>query len=362
MANDMFSFIRSPLTRLLAIDLGTTSTLIYEAGQGLIINEPTIIALNKHKGDAVAVGKNALEMFGRAPRDIVHVHPLKDGAIADFNAAEKMLRSFIGQAVRGRFWHPFHVVIAIPNQSTPVERRAVIDSVRKARVSHVDMVEEGIAAGWGVGIPMGDPQAAMVVDIGGGTTNITVLASAGIVCSRTLTIAGNELDKMIIEYVKRERSLLISERTAEEIKIALGSVMSLEAEVSLEVVGKGVLDSVPRAITLTSDEIRPVFVEFLSTVLKGILAVLDFVSPQTLADIFQKGIVVTGGTSLVRNLDRFFEERLQIRVFRAEDPLISVVNGIGKIVSNSALLEKVKLKEIASDWRASEAFILGTPY
>ena len=328
----------------------------------MIVNEPTIIALNRQKGNVVAVGRKALEMLGRAPRDVVHVRPLKDGAIADFDAAEKMLRMLIGRAVHGRFWRSFRVVIAIPNQSTPVERRAVNDSVRKARVRQVDMIEEGIAAGWGVGVPMREPQAAMVVDIGGGTTNITVLASAGIVCSRTLTIAGNELDRMIIEFMKREQGLLISERTAEEIKIALGSATALDEELSFEVIGKGVSDAVPHAITMNSRQLRPVFVDFLSNILDGILAVLDYVSPQTLADIYQRGIVITGGSSLLRNMDRYFEEKLQIRVFQAENPLLSVVTGISRIVSDAHLLEKVKLKELASDWRASEAFILGTPY
>jgi len=224
------------------------------------------------------------------------------------------------------------------------------------------MIEEGIAAGWGVGIPMQEPEATMVVDIGGGTTNITVLASAGIVCSRTMTIAGNELDRSIIEFIKRERGLLISERTAEEIKLALGSATAIKEELNFEVVGKGIVDGVPRAIKVSSEEVRPVFISFLATILEEILAVLDYVSPQTLADIFQKGILLTGGTSLIRNIDRFFEEKLQIRVFCAEEPLLSVVTGIGRITSNASLLEKVRLKEIASDWRASEAIILGTPY
>ncbi|MEW6738078.1 MAG: rod shape-determining protein [Acidobacteriota bacterium] len=353
---------RSSLAIRLAIDLGTVTTLIHEEGHGLIVNEPTIIALAKHTGKVVAVGSEALDMLGRAPRNVMHVHPLKDGAIADFDATEKMLRALIGRAVRGRFWRPLHVVIAIQNQSTPVERRAVRESVRKAHARQVDMVEEGIAVGWGVGIPIQEPQAAMVIDIGGGTTNITVLASSGIVCSRTLTVAGNEINEAIISYVKRERSMLISERTAEEIKIRLGSLTTLEEELSYEIIGKGLCDSVPHAITITSHEIRPGLTNIMNLIADEVLTVLDYVSPQTLADIFQRGIIVTGGSALIRNIDRFLADRLQIRVFCSEDPLNSVVTGISRIVRDTSLLARVRLKECANDWRAAEALIVGTPY
>jgi rod shape-determining protein MreB len=358
----MFSSITSSFSIKLAIDLGTISTLIYEEGRGIIANEPTIIALTKHSGNIVAVGNEALAMLGRAPRDVVHVRPLKDGAIADFDATEKMLRTLIGRVMQGRSWRPFNVAIAIPNQSTPVERRAVRESARKARARNVSMIEEGIAVGWGVGIPVYEPNAGMVIDIGGGTTNITVVASLGIVCSRTLTVAGNQIDEAIIKYIKRGRGMLISERTAEEIKINFGSAMTLDEELSGQIVGKGIIDGAPRAINITSEEIRPAILEIINLIGDEILGVLDYVSPQTLADLFQRGIVITGGSANIRLLDKYLSDRLQLRVFTAEQPMLSVVNGISKIIGNKRLLERVRLNEQKIDLRASEALILGAPY
>jgi rod shape-determining protein MreB and related proteins len=336
------SSIFSLFSNDLAIDLGTANTLVYVKGRGIVVSEPSIVAINRVTNQVEAVGTAAKEMLGRTPGNIVAIRPMRDGVIANFEVTEKMLQHFIRQAHNGKSWVSPRVVIGIPSGITQVERRAVEDSAHRAKASEVYLVEEAVAAAIGAGLPITEPGGNMVVDIGGGTTDIAVISLSGIVYSSSLRIAGNEMDEAVTQYVKRKYNLLIGERTAESIKIELGSAYPLDEPLSREVRGRNLIEGVPKTITITDEEIREALADSVAAIVNGVRVALEKTPPELSADIFERGMVLTGGGALVKNLDKRLMIETGLPVTVADDPLTSVVLGTGQMLSDFDLLKRVK--------------------
>jgi rod shape-determining protein MreB len=332
-----FKSIFSLFSSDLAIDLGTANTLVYAKGRGIVVSEPSIVAINKVTNQVEAVGRDAKDMLGRTPGNIVAIRPMKDGVIANFEVTEKMLQHFIRKAHNGKTW-----VIGIPSEITQVERRAVEDSAYRAKASEVYLVEEAMAAAIGAGLPITEPHGNMVVDIGGGTTDIAVISLSGIVYSRAVRVAGNEMDEAIIQYIKRKYNLLIGERTAEAIKIELGSAYPLDESLSYEVRGRNLIEGIPKTITITDEEVRESLADSISTIINAVRVALERTPPELSADIVERGIVLTGGGALLKNLDKRLSIETGLPVSLADDPLASVVLGTGKMLSDFDLLKRVK--------------------
>ena len=336
----LFSLFSSDL----AIDLGTANTCVYVRGKGIVVNEPSIIAINKVNGRVEAVGREAKEMVGRTPGNIVAIKPMKDGVIADFEYTEKMLAYFIRKAHNNRnVWVRPRIVIGVPSEITQVEKRAVKDSAYRAKASEVHLVEEAMAAAIGAGMPITEPSGNMIVDIGGGTTDIAVISLAGIVYSKAVRVAGNEMDEAIIQYIKKTYNLLIGERTAEHIKMELGSAYPVDDRITMEIKGRHLIEGVPKTITITDEEIRESLAETVNVIVDAVRVALERTPPELSADIVDRGIVLTGGGSLLRNLDKRLREETGLPVTMAEDPLSSVVLGAGKMLSDFDLLRKIAI-------------------
>jgi rod shape-determining protein MreB len=336
----LFSLFSSDL----AIDLGTANTCVYVRGKGIVVNEPSIIAINKVNGRVEAVGKEAKEMLGRTPGNIVAIKPMKDGVIADFEYTEKMLAYFIRKAHNNRnVWVRPRIVVGVPSEITQVEKRAVKDSAYRAKASEVHLVEEAMAAAIGAGMPITEPSGNMIVDIGGGTTDIAVISLAGIVYSKAVRVAGNEMDEAIIQYIKKQYNLLIGERTAEAIKIEVGSAYPLEERMTMEIKGRHLIEGVPKTITITDEEIREALAETVNVIVDAVRVALERTPPELSADIVDRGIVLTGGGSLLKNLDKRLREETGLPLAMAEDPLSSVVLGAGKMLSDFNLLRKISI-------------------
>lgn len=335
----VFSLISSDL----AIDLGTANTLVFAKGKGIVVNEPSIVAINKNNGEIEAVGKEAKEMVGRTPGNIVAIRPMKDGVIADFKVTERMLNYFI-QKSHGRkmLVHP-RIVIGVPSEITQVEKRAVSESAYRAKASEVHLVEQAMVAAIGAGLPITEPSGNMVVDIGGGTTDVAVISLSGIVYSRSVRVAGNEMDDAIMSYLKRKYNLLIGERTAEQIKIQIGSAYPLDRPLTMEIKGRNLIEGVPKTVTVEDSEIREALGDCVSTILNAIRVALERTPPELSADISDKGIVLTGGGALIKNLDRRIREETGLPVSIAEDPLASVVLGTGKMLTDFKLLRRIAI-------------------
>ena len=331
----------SVFSRDLAIDLGTANTLVFSKGNGIVVNEPSIVAINKHTNEVEAVGKEAKEMLGRTPGNIVAIKPMRDGVIADFKVTEKMLTYFIHKAHNRKMLVRPRIVIGVPSEITPVEKRAVQDSAYRAKASEVYLVEQAMAAAIGAGLPITEPCGNMVVDIGGGTTDIAVISLSGIVYSRSVRVAGNELDDAIMHYLKRKFNLLIGERTAEQIKIEIGSAYPLEKPLKMEIKGRDLIEGVPKTLTIEDAEIREALAEGVDTIVNAIRVALERTPPELSADISDRGIVLTGGGALLKNLDKRIREETGLPVSIADDPLASVVLGTGKMLSNFKLLRKI---------------------
>src|ERR1700761_4815660 len=327
----------------LAIDLGTANTLVYAHGKGIIVNEPSIIAVNRVTNEVEAVGKEAKEMLGRTPGNIVAIKPMKDGVIADFKVTEKMLNYFIQKAHnRKMLVHP-RIVIGVPSEITQVEKRAVEDSAYRAKASEVFLVEQAMVAAIGAGLPITEPSGNMVVDIGGGTTDIAVISLSGIVYSRSVRMAGNQMDESIMNYLKRKYNLLIGEGTAGQIKIESGWGYPPEKPRTLEIKGRNLIEGVPKTISIDDSEIREALGESIATILNAIRVALERTPPELSADISDRGIVLTGGGALIKNLDKRIREETGLPVSVADDPLASVVLGTGKMLSDFKLLRKIKI-------------------
>lgn len=328
----------------LAIDLGTANTLVYASQKGIVVNEPSIVAINQNTREVEAVGKEAKEMLGRTPGNIVAIKPMKDGVIADFKVTEKMLNYFIRKAHnRKMLVHP-RMVIGVPSEITQVEKRAVMESAYQAKASEVHLVEQTMMAAIGAGLPITEPSGNMIVDIGGGTTDIAVISLSGIVYSRSVRVAGNEMDEALMHYLKRKYNLLIGERTAEQIKIEIGSAYPLEKPLTMEIKGRSLIEGVPKTITVDDSEIREALSECVSTIMNAIRVALERTPPELSADISDRGIVLTGGGALVKNLDKRIREETGVPVSIADDPLASVVLGTGRMLSDFKLLRKVSIE------------------
>ena len=328
----------------LAIDLGTANTLVYARNRGIVVREPSIVVLNKLTNQIEAVGAEAKEMLGRTPGNIESIRPMKDGVIADFEVTERMLGYFIKKAHgRKMYVHP-RIVIGVPGEITQVEKRAVRDSAQKAGASEVFLVEQAMMAAIGAGLPITEPSGNMIVDIGGGTTDIAVISLSGIVYSRSVRVAGNEMDEAIINYLKRKYNLLIGERTAEIIKWQLGSAFPLDEELTLEIKGRDLVEGVPKTITVSDEEIREAFAETVNVIVDAVRMALERTPPELSADIMDKGIVLSGGGALLRALDERIRAETGLPVVQAEDPLACVVLGTGRVLEDMHLLRKVSIR------------------
>ena len=322
------------LGRDLAIDLGTANTLIYVRGHGVVLDEPSVVAINANDGRPVAVGMEAKRMMGRTPNHIKAIRPLKDGVIADFEVCEKMLRYFI-QKVHGSQWSKPRMVICVPSGITGVEQRAVQDAAEYAGARKpVHIIEEPMAAAIGADMPVHEPSGNMIVDIGGGTTEVAVISLGGIVTAQSIRVAGDELDDAVLQYVKKEFSLAIGDRTAEEIKIQMGSAWPLELELTADIRGRDLISGLPRTIQVTTEQVREALAEPISAIVDAVKTTLDKTPPELAADIMEDGITITGGGALLGGLDQrlLHETGMPIRI--ADEPLYSVVIGSGRALEN----------------------------
>jgi len=322
------------LGRDLAIDLGTANTLIYVRGQGIVLDEPSVVAININDGRPVAVGLEAKRMMGRTPNHIKAIRPLKDGVIADFEVCEKMLRYFI-QRVHASKWNKPRMVICVPSGITGVEQRAVQDAAEYAGARKpVHIIEEPMAAVIGANMPVHEPSGNMVVDIGGGTTEVAVISLGGIVTAQSVRVAGDELDDAVMQYVKKEFSLAIGDRTAEEIKIQMGSAWPMEEELTADIRGRDLISGLPRTIQLTTEHVREALAEPVSAIVDAVKTTLDKTPPELAADIMEDGIVLTGGGALLGGLDERLSHETGMPIRVADEPLYSVVIGSGRALEN----------------------------
>ena len=328
----------------MGIDLGTATTLVYVKGQGIVLCEPSVVAIQKGVRNVLAVGEEAKRMLGRTPGNIIAIRPMKDGVIADFEITEDMLRYFIKKVHNRRVFVRPRMVIAIPSGITEVEKRAVKDSAEHAGAREVYLVEEPISAAIGVGLPIQDPGGNMIIDIGGGTTEIAVISLAGIVFSRSIRIGGDELDEAIIEHLKKTYNLMIGERTAEDIKIKIGSAYPLEEELTMEVRGRDLVAGLPKTITVSSEEIREAVAGPISAILEATRMTLERTPPELSSDLIERGIVLAGGGALLRGMDKLISEETGLPVHIAEDPMTAVAIGTGKVLSEIRYLKKVTVR------------------
>ena len=328
----------------LAIDLGTANTLVYVKGKGIICNEPSVVVIRKDNKKIVAVGTEAKKMLGKTPSDIIAIKPLKDGVIADFDTAEEMLKYFIKKVHNRRSFVSPRVVIGVPSGITQVEQRAVKDAAQASGAREVYLVGEPIAAAIGVGLPVGEPSGNMIVDIGGGTTDIAVISLDGVVYSKAVRVGGDRMDEAIIAYIKRRYNLMIGDRTAEQIKIDIGSAYNTGSEQRvMEIKGRDLISGIPKTATVTEVEIREALSEPVNMILDTIKIILENTPPELAADIVDRGIVLAGGGALLRGLDLFIREKTGLPVIVAEDPLTAVARGVGKMLDELDLLKRVAL-------------------
>jgi rod shape-determining protein MreB len=335
----------------LAIDLGTATTLVYVRGRGIILNEPSVVAIEKKTEKVLAVGIEAKKMLGRTPGNILAIRPMKEGVIADFEMAEKMLRHFIEKAHNRRTFVRPRIIIGVPSRITQVEQRAVRDSAELAGAREVYLIEEPVAAAIGAGLPITEPSGNMVVDIGGGTTDIAVLSLGGIVYSESVKVAGDRMDDAIMNYVKKKYNLLIGEHMAERIKVEIGSAYPYEEKKTLMVKGRDLISGIPRTLVLDDSEIREALYEPISTIVNAVKVALENTPPELAGDIIDCGIVLTGGGSMLWGMDTRLREETGLPIITVDDPLTSVVLGVGKILDELDLLRKISVMSQYSSTR-----------
>jgi len=327
----------------LAIDLGTANTLVFAKGRGIVLREPSVVAVHAESKKVMAVGYEAKKMLGRTPGSIIALRPMKDGVIANFEYTEAMLRYFIHKVHNRKTLVMPKVIIAVPSGITQVEKRAVRDSALSAGARHVFLLEEPMAAAIGVGLPIESASGNMILDIGGGTTEVAVISLSGIVYSKSVRVAGDELDEAIINYLKRKYNLLIGERMAEEIKINLGSAYPLDEPKTMEVKGRDLVAGIPKTLLLTDDEVREALSEVITVIVDAVKTALERTPPELAADIVDKGIVLAGGGALIQGLDMLLREQTGLPIIVAEDPLSAVALGTGKTLDESELLNQVAI-------------------
>ncbi|MBU4330781.1 MAG: rod shape-determining protein [Acidobacteria bacterium] len=340
----LVSWFKDKLLCDLAIDLGTANTLICLKGKGIIVQEPSIVVVNRQTGKVEAVGKRAKEMLGKTPQNILTIKPMRDGVIADFEVAEKMLDYFIKKATNNRniFLRP-RIVIGIPTGITQVERRAVKDVAMRAKASDVFLVEQPMAAAVGAGLPISEPTGNMIVDIGGGTTDIAVISLDGIVFNHSIRIAGNEMDEAIIQYIKKKYNLLLGEKSAENIKMQIGSAYPLDEPMTMEIKGRDLREGIPKTIVVDDQEIREALEDVVSSIINAVRIALEKTPPELSADIIDRGVVITGGGAMLKNMDKRLRVETQLPVFITDDPLTTVVLGAGIMLDDIDLLKKISL-------------------
>ncbi|HPR64608.1 MAG TPA: rod shape-determining protein [Thermoanaerobaculia bacterium] len=339
----MLSFLFKLFSNDLAIDLGTANTLVFAKGRGIVVEEPSIVAKNTVTNKVEAVGIEAKEMLGRTPGNIIAIRPMKDGVIADFEVTEQMLQYFIRKAHGRSYLMRPRIVISVPAEITQVEKRAVKDSAMKAGASEVYLIEQAMAAAIGAGLPIVEPSGNMIVDIGGGTTDVAVISLAGIVYSRSVRIAGNEMDQSIIQYLKKKYNLLIGERTAEQVKMEIGSAFPLDKPLTMEIKGRDLVEGIPKSIQVTDEEIREALAEVVGTIVETVKVTLERTPPELSADIMDKGIIIGGGGSLLKNLDQRLREETGLPVSVAENPLACVALGTGQMLVDFQLLRRIAI-------------------
>lgn len=320
----------------LAIDLGTANTLVHVKGQGVVLNEPSVVAIAKdgNQSKVLAVGKDAKEMLGKTPGNIVAIRPMRDGVIADFTVTEAMIKSFISKAIKRSFFVRSRLIISVPAEITSIEQKAVREAALGAGVREVHLIEQPMAAAVGAGLPVRDARGSMIIDIGGGTTDVAVISLSGIVASQTLRVAGDKLDEAIVNFVRKRHNILIGERTAELIKIKIGSAYPLPEELQIDVKGRDLITGVPRSITVTSLEIREALQDAVRQFISTTKAVLEKTPPELSADIIDRGIVLCGGGAQIKGLDTLISQECGIPVFVAENPLHAVVDGVGQVLEH----------------------------
>lgn len=337
----LYDLVFGHFSRDLGIDLGTATTLVFAKGEGIILCEPSVVAINKDNNKPLAFGNEAKGMLGRTPANIVAVRPMRDGVIADFEITEMMLRHFINKSHnRSAFVRP-RIVIGVPSGITGVEKRAVLDAAMHAGAREAYLVEEPMAAAIGANLPVSEAQGSMIVDIGGGTTEVAVLALGGIVVSKSIRVAGDEMDEAIVAHCRKNYNLLIGERTAEQIKIDIGSAYPLPEEKTIEVRGRDLITGLPKTLTLTSSEIRDALADPVATVVDAVRMTLEKTPPELAADIMDRGIVMAGGGSLLRGLDTYLAQETDMSVYVVDDPISCVAYGTGKILEEIDTLKKV---------------------
>ena len=325
----------------IGIDLGTANSLVYVKDRGIVLREPSVVAIQTGTNRVLAVGNEAKRMLGRTPGNITAIRPMKDGVIADFEITEAMLRYFIRKVQSNRIMIRPRIIISVPSGITEVEKRAVKDSATHAGAREVYLIEEPMAAAIGVGLPVQEPAGNMIVDIGGGTTEVALISLAGIVFSRSVRVGGDEMDEAIIQYMKRVYNLMIGERTAEQIKISIGSAYPLPEETSMEVKGRDLVAGLPKTLTLTTEEVREALHDPISTIVEAIRFTLERSPPELSADLVDRGMVLAGGGALLRGIDKLIAEQTGLPVHVADDPLSAVAEGTGMVLHELKFLRKV---------------------
>jgi len=320
----------------LAIDLGTANTLVHVRGKGVVLNEPSVVAISRdgYHTKVLAVGKDAKEMLGKTPGNIIAIRPMRDGVIADFTVTEAMIKSFITKATKKSFFVRGRLIISVPAEITSIEQKAVREAALGSGVREVHLIEQPMAAAVGAGLPVRDARGSMIIDIGGGTTDVAVISLNGIVASQTLRVAGDKLDEAIVNFLRKRHNILIGERTAELIKIKIGSAVSLEEELRMDVKGRDLITGVPQSISITSVEIRGALHDSFKQFIACTKAVLEHTPPELSADIIDRGIVLCGGGAQIKGLDKLLTEQTGIPVYVAENPLHAVVDGVGQVLEN----------------------------
>jgi rod shape-determining protein MreB len=326
----------------MGIDLGTANSSVYIKGKGIVVNEPSVVAIQRDTGHVLAVGEEAKQMIGRTPGNIVAIRPMKDGVIADFDTTQSMLRYFITKALRKKLYliRP-RVVVCVPSGVTAVEERAVREAALQAGAREAYLIEEPMAAAIGAGLPVHEPTGNMIVDIGGGTSEVAVISLGGIVTSRSIRVAGDEMDEAIMQHIKRTYNLMIGERTSEEIKIKIGTAYPLSKAEEYEVRGRDLLTGLPKTVKITSEEVYKALSEPVNSILEAIKVTLEKTPPELASDVMDRGIIMAGGGSLLRGLDRLVSEETGMPVYVAEEPLFCVAFGTGKVLENLDILKRV---------------------
>ncbi len=333
----LIQLVLNRFSKDMGIDLGTANTVVFNKGDGIVLNEPSVVAINQQTNDVLSIGQDARDMVGRTPGNIIAIRPMKDGVIADYKISEKMIRAFIKKAApKKRFIKP-RILVGVPCGITPVEKRAVIDAAIDAGAREAFLIEEPLAAAIGADWVTTEPCGRMVIDIGGGTTEVAVISMGKIVVSKSVRIAGDEFDDAIITHCKKTYNILIGERMAEKVKIEIGSAYPFEKEKTIEVSGRDLVNGLPKTVTLTSAEIRDALRESLSTIVEALRFTLEKTPPELASDIIESGILITGGGSLLHGLDTYFWEETQIKILKADDPLSGVALGTGKVIENGML-------------------------